>query len=385
MNRLRHQLERGHRTRSAGNAAHALPSAGHVPSVRRGGGGAGGTRLARWPPARRNGSRSHRACHGRTCHPGRGYGEGVALSLAVSPCPNDTFVFHALVHGLVPGAPPVDVTYADVDVTNTAAERGAFDLVKVSYAALPWLLDDYHLLPCGGALGRGCGPLVLTRGDHPDRPNDLDQPDRPERPGRPDQPERPERLGGSGRADLSGATVAVPGDRTTAYLLFRLWAADRPPARIEVVPFHEIMPGVAAGRYDAGLVIHEARFTYPRHGLTALVDLGEWWEADTGLPIPLGAILARRGAVDPEAAAGWIRESVRQAWADPAASREYVLAHAQEMEPDVVDRHIGLYVNDFTADLGDAGFAAVEALLGRAAYAGLVPQTSSSLATAWTS
>ena len=185
--------------------------------------------------------------------------KGVALSLAISPCPNDTFVFHALVHGRVPGAPPVEVTYADVDVTNTAAERGAFDLVKVSYAALPWLLDDYHLLPCGGALGRGCGPLVLTRGD---------------------------RDGGPDRTDLTGATVAVPGDRTTAYLLFRLWSAGRPPARIEVVPFHEIMPGVAAGRYDAGLVIHEARFTYHRHGLSALVDLGEWWEADTGLPDP---------------------------------------------------------------------------------------------------
>ncbi|MEV0939468.1 1,4-dihydroxy-6-naphthoate synthase [Micromonospora wenchangensis] len=278
----------------------------------------------------------------------------MALSLAISPCPNDTFVFDALVHGRVPGAPPVEVTFADVDVTNTAAERGAFDLVKVSYAALPWLLDDYHLLPCGGALGRGCGPLVLTRA-------------------------------GADRADLSGATVAVPGDRTTAYLLFRLWSAGQPPARIEIVPFHEIMPGVAAGRYDAGLVIHEARFTYHRHGLTALVDLGEWWEADTGLPIPLGAILARKGAVDPVAATGWVRESVRQAWADPSASREYVLAHAQEMEPDVVDRHIDLYVNEFTADLGDAGFAAVEALLGRATDAGLVPQTSSSRATAWTS
>ncbi|MER7167721.1 1,4-dihydroxy-6-naphthoate synthase [Micromonospora sp. NPDC000207] len=293
----------------------------------------------------------------------------MALSLAISPCPNDTFVFHALVHGRVPGAPPVEVTYADVDVTNTAAERGAFDLVKVSYAALPWLLDDYHLLPCGGALGRGCGPLVLTRGDHPAAAPGAD---------------RSGAAAGSG-GDLSGATVAVPGDRTTAYLLFRLWAAERPPARIEVVPFHEIMPGVAAGRYDAGLVIHEARFTYPRHGLTALVDLGEWWEADTGLPIPLGAILARRGAVDPEVAAGWIRESVRQAWADPDASREYVLHHAQEMEPDVVDRHIGLYVNEFTADLGVDGLAAVTALLDRAADAGLTPQTSSSRATAWTS
>ncbi|WP_422772944.1 1,4-dihydroxy-6-naphthoate synthase [Plantactinospora sp. WMMC1484] len=279
----------------------------------------------------------------------------MALSLAISPCPNDTFVFHSLVHGLVPGAPPMEVTYADVDVTNTAAQRGAYDLVKVSYAALPWLLDDYHLLPCGGALGRGCGPLVLTR---PDR---------------------------AGDADLTGATVAVPGDRTTAYLLFRLWSARRPPARIEVVPFHEIMPAVAAGRYDAGLVIHEARFTYPRHGLTALVDLGEWWEGETGLPIPLGAILARRGGVDPVEAAGWIRDSVRRAWADPASTEEYVLAHAQEMERDVVDRHIALYVNEFTAELGDEGRAAVDALLGRAATAGLTPQISSSRATAWTS
>jgi 1,4-dihydroxy-6-naphthoate synthase len=239
-----------------------------------------------------------------------------------------------------------------VDVTNTAAERGAFDLVKVSYAALPWLLDDYHLLPCGGALGRGCGPLVLTRSDGP--------------------------------TDLAGTTVAVPGERTTAYLLFRLWSADQSPARIEIVPFHEIMPGVAAGRYDAGLVIHEARFTYPRYGLSALVDLGEWWEGETGLPIPLGAILARRGAVDPAAAAAWIRESVRQAWANPAGTREYVLSHAQEMEPDVVDRHINLYVNEFTADLGPEGRAAVDALLGRAAAAGLTPQISSSRATAWT-
>jgi 1,4-dihydroxy-6-naphthoate synthase len=265
----------------------------------------------------------------------------VPLSLAISPCPNDTFVFHALVHGLVPGAPPVAVTYADVDVTNTAAERGAFDLVKVSYAALPWLLDDYHLLPCGGALGRGCGPLLLTAAGH--------------------------------SGDLDGARVAVPGERTTAYLLFRLWSAARPPARIEVVPFHEIMPGVAAGRYDAGLVIHEARFTYPRYGLTALVDLGAWWEADTGLPIPLGAILARRGTVDPAEAAGWVRASVHAAWADPGATRDYVLAHAQEMQPDVVDQHIGLYVNGFTADLGVDGRAAVEALLTRAATAGLTP------------
>lgn len=263
----------------------------------------------------------------------------MALSLAVSPCPNDTFVFHALVHGLIPGAPPVDLTFADVDVTNTAAEKGEFDLVKVSYAALPWLLDDYHLLPCGGALGRGCGPLVLT----------------------------------NGRTDLDGATVAVPGDRTTAYLLFRLWSAEHPPARIEVVPFDRIMPGVADGTYDAGLVIHEARFTYSRYGLTALADLGEWWEKDTGLPIPLGAILARKGTVDPAEAAEWISTSVSMAWANPDASRDFILANAQEMEADVVQQHIGLYVNEFTLDLGQDGLAAADALLGRAAAAGLTP------------
>jgi 1,4-dihydroxy-6-naphthoate synthase len=297
----------------------------------------------------------------------------VSLSLAISPCPNDTFAFHALVHGLVDGAPPVDVTYADVDVTNTASLDGRFDLVKVSYAALPWLLDQYRLLPCGGALGRGCGPLVLTRGgagqagaaDTSDAgqaaagdTNDAGQ------------------VGATPSGDparLAGATVAVPGDRTTAYLLFRLWAAGHDPSKIEVVPFHEIMPGVADGRFDAGLVIHEARFTYPRYGLTALVDLGDWWEHSTGHPIPLGAILAHRDRVDAAQATEWVRASVRQAWAAPAASEPYVLEHAQELEPDVVARHIALYVNEFTENLGDAGYAAIRTLLDRAAAAGLVP------------
>jgi len=142
---------------------------------------------------------------------------------------------------------------------------------------------------------------------------------------------------------------------------------------IEIVPFHEIMPGVAEGRFDAGLVIHEARFTYRRYGLTALVDLGEWWESDTGLPIPLGAILAHRERVDAAEATAWVRESVRTAWAHPAASEPYVLEHAQEMEPDVVAQHIGLYVNGFTEDLGEEGYAAIRTLLDRAAAEGLVP------------
>jgi 1,4-dihydroxy-6-naphthoate synthase len=294
----------------------------------------------------------------------------VSLSLAISPCPNDTFAFHALVHGLVAGAPPVDVTYADVDVTNTASLDGRFDLVKVSYAALPWLLDQYALLPCGGALGRGCGPLVLIRGDAGETAPTGSGQAAPTGTGDAGQ------IGATPAGDparLAGATVAVPGDRTTAYLLFRLWAAGHDPAKIEIVPFHEIMPGVADGRFDAGLVIHEARFTYPRYGLTALVDLGDWWEHSTGHPIPLGAILAHRDRVDAAQAAEWVRASVRQAWAAPAASEPYVLEHAQEMEPDVVAQHIALYVNEFTENLGDAGYAAIRTLLDRAAQAGLVP------------
>ena len=262
-----------------------------------------------------------------------------SLRLAYSTCPNDTFVFHAWTHGLIEGAPPVEVTYADIDVTNSAAERGAFDVVKVSYAALPWLLDRYRLLPTGGALGRGCGPLVLTRGD-------VD--------------------------GVAGRTVAVPSERSTAYLLFRLWAAGQAPERIEVVPFAEIMPAVRAGRFDAGLVIHEARFTYPSYGLTALADLGAWWEQDTGLPIPLGAILAER-SLDADQIARTVRASVEHAWAAPADSAAYVAEHAAEMSPQVQQQHIALYVNEFTRDLGDEGYAAAEALLTRAYEAGLTP------------
>jgi 1,4-dihydroxy-6-naphthoate synthase len=261
------------------------------------------------------------------------------VKVAYSPCPNDTFVFHAWTHGLIPGAPTTEITYADIDITNNAAERGEFDLVKVSYAALPWLLDKYTLLPTGGALGRGCGPLVLTRGD-------VDT--------------------------LDGRTVAVPSERSTAYLLFRLWAAGQRPARIDVVPFTQIMPAVRDGKYDAGLVIHEARFTYQDYGLTSLVDLGEWWESDTGLPIPLGAILARR-ELDADALTDVVRASVEYAWANPGASAAYIAEHAAEMSPDVQQQHIALYVNEFTRDLGEDGYGAIESLLGRAHAAGLTP------------
>ncbi|WP_274654787.1 1,4-dihydroxy-6-naphthoate synthase [Paenibacillus humicola] len=269
------------------------------------------------------------------------------MNIAFSPCPNDTFVFHAWVHGLIPGAPELNVTYADIDVTNGwAAARTGPEVLKISYAALPWVLDDYALLPCGGALGRGCGPLVLTAG------------------------------GTADPARLSGKRVAIPSDRSTAYLLFRLWTARHVPGgigEIVVMPFHEIMPAVKAGTIDAGLVIHEARFTYPNFGLTMLADLGSWWETDTGLPIPLGAIIARR-SLDVEAIAGWARASVEYGWTHPEVSRNYVMRYAQELDPKVAQAHIDLYVNDFTAKLGEDGYAAVESLLGRAAEEGLVPE-----------
>jgi 1,4-dihydroxy-6-naphthoate synthase len=254
------------------------------------------------------------------------------LTLGFSPCPNDTFVFHALVHGLVPGlafAPPV---YADIDVLNAHALAGDLDVVKVSYGVLPDL-TGYTLLCSGGAVGRGCGPLVLTK-----EPRD--------------------------KASLRGATVAVPGEQTTAYLLLRLW--DPGFGAIEVMPFDKIMPAVQEGRVDAGLVIHESRFTYPSYGLHAVADLGDWWESDTGLPIPLGAIVAKTDLPTAEIETA-IRASVDYAWQHPEASRPYVLAHSQELAPEVVDAHIALYVNNFTHDLGSEGHRAVETLLNRAA------------------
>ena len=268
------------------------------------------------------------------------------LSIAYSPCPNDTFVFHAWAHGLIPDAPRIEVTFADIDVTNGLLGNGrGLDVMKISYAALPDALAEYELLPCGGALGRGCGPLLLTAGGG---------------------------AGVSAAESLTGRVVAGPSLKSTAYLLFQRWVERELPGgasalgEIRVLPFHEIMPAVRSGLVDAGLVIHEARFTYPDFGLSALVDLGEWWERTTGAPIPLGAIIARRslGAAAIADLTEVVRASVRYAFANPEASHEYVMAHAQEMDPEVAKAHIALYVNEFTVDLGAEGRAAVDRLLG---------------------
>jgi 1,4-dihydroxy-6-naphthoate synthase len=265
------------------------------------------------------------------------------MNIAFSPCPNDTFIFHALVHGLVEHTPPFAVTFADIDRTNDWAANGArhFDLLKISCAALPYALKDYALLPCGGALGDGCGPLLLVR-----------------EPG------------------SSCKTVAVPSERSTAYLLFRLWMEEHmePDERphVIVLPFHEIMPQIAAGRIDAGLVIHEARFTFSQYGLHQWVDLGEWWQTTTGALIPLGAIVAKRG-LDHAQLASWIRKSLQMAWDRPERAERFIMEHAQEMDKAVADAHIQLYVNEYSLDIGERGGTSIRLLLEKAAHARLLP------------
>lgn len=265
------------------------------------------------------------------------------LALGYSPCPNDTFIFHALAHGRVdvPGV-RFRVRLEDVETLNRLAREGALDVAKVSYGAMPYLLDHYVLLRSGGALGRGCGPLLVAR-----EPLDA--------------------------AALRAGRIAIPGRLTTANLLLRLYD-PRLPAGIETV-YSEILPAVARGEFDAGLIIHESRFTYPAHGLVALVDLGEWWEGATGAPIPLGAIVARRelGEERVRAIGSAIRRSLEHAFRHPEDSRDYVRAHARELDPDVIQRHIALYVNELSLDLGPEGERAVRELLARAAAAGLAP------------
>jgi 1,4-dihydroxy-6-naphthoate synthase len=264
------------------------------------------------------------------------------LEIGFSPCPNDTFAFHALAHGVVraPGETFRPVL-ADVEELNRRASRGALAVTKVSYGAVPALLDRYVLLRSGGALGRGCGPLLVAREPIP-------------------------------RGELGRLRIAIPGRATTANLLLRLFAPDAAPG-VERV-YSEIMPAVARGEVDAGLIIHESRFTYPDHGLVSVADLGAWWERATGTPIPLGGIAALRSLGEPRLRAieAAIRDSVLHALGHPEASRAFVRAHAQEMDEEVARRHIALYVNDFSVDVGAAGEGAVRELFRRAAAAGVV-------------
>lgn len=266
------------------------------------------------------------------------------LTLAYSPCPNDTYVFSALANGLLDGTPQVDVRLADIDELNEAAAHGRFELIKVSYGAIPYLADRYRILRAGGAVGRGCGPLLVAR------------------------PEAAPPL----FADFARRTIAIPGERTTAFLLLQLALRRRP--RTQIMRFDEIVGAVAAGHADGGLIIHESRFTYRDAGLISIADLGEWWENMTKLPIPLGAILVRDDVGDDAArsADAAIRASLAFARSNEDAVMPYVRAHAVEMSDDVMRKHIALYVNDFTEDVGEEGIAAVTALFARAFDAGIV-------------
>lgn len=255
------------------------------------------------------------------------------LTFGFSPCPNDTFAFHALVHGLVDAPFAVQPVLLDIEELNRRAHDGAFDLTKLSVGAFAGVGDRYRLLRSGAALGHGVGPLVVAR-----EARSLDEAVR-------------------GR-------VAIPGRETTAFRLLGLAA----PSLGEVVEvrYDRILAAVRDGDVDAGLIIHESRFTYQDHGLVKIVDLGDWWEAHTGLPVPLAGICARAD-LDPAVAAAAeaaIRASVAHAFAHPEASRAYVRAHSQEMSDAVCDQHIRLYVNEHSLDIGDEGLAAIGRLTG---------------------
>ena len=266
-----------------------------------------------------------------------------SLTLGYSPCPNDTFIFHALVHGLVAtDGFSLRERLEDVETLNRLVLGGELDVSKISYHLLGHVRDDYVLLRAGGALGRGCGPLLIAR-----------------------KPLPPE--------TLRGSRIAIPGRHTTAALLLRLY--DPLLTDTVILPFHEIMGAVQRGEVDAGVIIHESRFTYPGYGLVSLLDLGEWWEETTGHPIPLGGIVARRSLGRETVAAidRSLRESVAYAFAHPGSANAYIRTHSQEMSDEVCAAHIGLYVNEFSLDLGNEGTAAVAELLTRAEALGIIP------------
>lgn len=272
-------------------------------------------------------------------------------TLAYSSCPNDTFIFKAIARQLIPLEDlSFRIQLEDVETLNQQAAQGIHDITKLSFAALGSLLPDYALLRTGAALGRGCGPLIIS-------------------------------MPGQG-FDQAGPRprVAVPGMGTTAYHLFRFFLADRFPdldPEITALPFEQIMPAVAEGRADFGVIIHEGRFVYPEAGMALIQDLGQWWEEKTGHPIPLGCIAIKR-SLGPEMARRvetLIGESIAHAFDHPEAGADYIREYAQEMAEEVIRQHIGLYVNEFSRDLGEAGEAAVRAFFDYGTATGLMEKS----------
>jgi 1,4-dihydroxy-6-naphthoate synthase len=266
------------------------------------------------------------------------------LTLGYSPCPNDTFIFYALIHGMIDkGGLVLREVLLDVETLNRKALNAELDITKVSFHAFGFLRDEYRLLRSGGALGRGCGPLVVAKG----------------------------RLA---MDELRGRKIAIPGRLTTAYLLLQLYDPALAGNVVEI-SFDKVMAAVQDGSVDAGLVIHESRFTYPAYGLSEVMDLGRWWEEDTGLPIPLGCIIAKKSLGDEliRAVDDLVRGSVEYGFAHREKTRDYIKAHSREIADEVIESHIRLYVNRYSLDLGKEGMAAVEELLRRAEDRGIIP------------
>ena len=269
--------------------------------------------------------------------------EQKTITLGFSPCPNDTFIFNGLVNGSieVPGC-EIKEQLHDVETLNQMAFEEQLDVTKLSFYAWLMVKDRYQLLNSGGAMGFGCGPVVVSR--KPLAHSDMDQ-----------------------------CTIALPGQWTTAHLLFRLWA-PRAENRL-FVPYDRIFETVSSGRADCGVIIHESRFTFEQHGFNQVIDLGAWWEETSGGPIPLGCIAAhnRTGTAVANQLDGAIQRSIQSAQADPQAALPYIKTHSQEMTAEVLDAHISTFVNAFSEDLGETGHAAVLSLEDAARKTGLLP------------
>jgi 1,4-dihydroxy-6-naphthoate synthase len=275
----------------------------------------------------------------------------MTLSLGFSSCPNDCFMFDAIVNRRIDlEGLEFTVRMADVEALNKAAFAGGIDVTKLSFHAYAYCANEYVLLDAGSALGRNCGPLLISK-----RAMSQDEV-------------------ASGRL-----RIAIPGKYTTANFLLGL-AFPAAQNKTELV-FSEIEPALLDERFDAGLIIHENRFTYEAKGLKKIIDLGEFWERETGAPIPLGGIVVKRSLRDgvKQALNRVMRRSVEHAFAHRADSLPYVRAHAQEMSEEVIYRHIDLYVNEFSVDLSDEGRRAVDVLFERARAAGIIPAATAGL------
>jgi 1,4-dihydroxy-6-naphthoate synthase len=275
----------------------------------------------------------------------------MSLSLGFSPCPNDCFMFDAIVNRRIDlEGLDFSVRLADVEALNTAAFASDTDVSKLSYHAYAFCTENYVLLDAGSALGRNCGPLLISK-------RALSQAD----------------------VAAGGLRIAIPGKYTTANFLLGLAF----PQALQKTPlvFSAIESAVLDEDFDAGLIIHENRFTYEAKGLKKIIDLGEYWEGETGAPIPLGGIVVKRSLPEEvkQRVNRVLRRSVEYAFAHRTASLDYVRAHAQEMNEDVMYRHIDLYVNDYSVDLGVEGRRAVQLLFEKAMATGIIPRAATRL------